>query len=145
MPQIRVEPLGINLNVTETEVLLRSLKRAKVELDAVCGGQGTCGTCALQIFEGQAALSPMKPLEATTLQNTRKDPEKYRLTCQTNVIRDGAVCYLNNKAAKKLNQIFERLKDRRAPQNIIHPISGELLVAQNGIITQDILEKLLSR
>lgn len=144
MPRIRLEPLGITLNVTEAEVLLLALKRAKVELDAVCEGQGTCGTCALQLFEGGAALSPMNPLERTTLKNTRKDLERYRLTCQTHVLEDGVVFYLNNKAAKKLIQIWERLKNRRAPQDILHPTTGELLVKKDGIITQAILERLLS-
>lgn len=144
MPRIRLEPLGINLNVTEAEVLLQALKRAKVEMDAVCEGKGICGTCALQIFEGEAALTPMKTLEMATLKNVRKDPEKYRLTCQTHVLEDGVVFHLNNRAAKKLIQIFERLKDRRAPKNIIHPVTGEVLVEQDGIITQAILEQLLS-
>jgi ferredoxin len=145
MPQIKLEPLGINLSVSEAEELLLALQRAKVQLDAVCGGQGTCGTCAVQLFEGEVALSPMQSLELTTLKNTRKDPTRYRLSCQTHVIEDGVVFYLSNKATKKLTQIFERLKDRRAPENIIHPLTGELLVEQGGIITQPILEQLLSR
>lgn len=144
MPKVRLEPLGINLSVTEAEVLLRSLQRAKVELDAVCGGQGTCGTCVLHLVEGKTALSPLNPQEQITLKNLRKDPHQYRLTCQTQVLDDGVVFYLNNKAAKKLNQIFARLKDRRAPKDIVHPITGELLLPQGGIITQTILERLLS-
>lgn len=144
MPIIRLEPLGININVTEPEKLLEVLKRAKVELDSVCGGKGTCGTCAVQVLKGMPALSPIESQEITTLKNIRKEPEHYRLTCQTHVLEDGVVFYLNNKNARKLIQIFERLKNRRAPRNIIHPVTGKLLLHENEIITQDILEQLLS-
>ena len=144
MPQIKLEPLGLNLQVTETEGLLLAFKRAKVDLAAACGGQGTCGTCAIKILKAGSALSPMQTQELKTLQNVHKDPNQYRLSCQTNVIEDGVVFQLNHKAARKLAQIFERLKNRRAPRNIVHPGTGKILVEKDGIITQEILEQLLS-
>ena len=144
MPQIKLEPLGLNLQVAEAEGLLRAFQRAKVDLDAACGGQGTCGTCAIKILKAGTALSPMQIQELTTLQNARKDPQHYRLSCQTYAIDDGVVFQLNHKAARKLVQIFERLKNRRAPRNIVHPGTGEILVERDGIITQEILERLLS-
>lgn len=144
MPRIKLEPLGIYLNVTDKEVLLRSLQRGKVDLLAVCKGEGTCGTCALQVFQGGSALSKMESLEQATLKSIRKDPSQYRLTCQTCVLGEGIVFYLDNRAAKKLTQIMDRLKDRLAPRNIYHPTTGELLVKEGGMITQSILEKLLS-
>lgn len=144
MPRIKLEPLGIYINVSPKSELWRSLKHAKVELAAICGGQGTCGTCALRIFDGANSLSPMQTLEQITLRNTRKDISLYRLTCQASVIEDGVVFYLDNKTDKKLVQIFERLKNRLAPRNIYHPISGALLVQEGNLITQEILERLLS-
>ncbi len=144
MPRIKLEPLGISINVSAKNRLWRSLKHAKVELAATCGGQGTCGTCALRVFDGASSLSPMQNLEQVTLKNTRKDISLYRLTCQTSVVGDGVVFYLDNKADKKLAQIFARLKNRLAPLNIYHPITGALLVQEGNLITQEILEKLLS-
>jgi len=144
MPRIKLEPLGISINISANSELWRSLKHAKVELAAICGGQGTCGTCALRVFEGSSSLSPMQNLEQITLKNIRKDLSLYRLTCQTSVVGDGVVFYLDNKADKKLAQIFSRLKNKLAPRNIYHPISGNLLVQEGSLITQDILEKLLS-
>ncbi|BBC23832.1 2Fe-2S iron-sulfur cluster-binding protein [Pseudanabaena sp. ABRG5-3] len=144
MPRIKLEPLGITINVSAKNGLWRSLKHAKVELAATCGGQGTCGTCALRVFDGASSLSPMKTLEQVTLKNTRKDISLYRLTCQASVIEDGVVFHLDNKADKKLVQIFARLKNRLAPRNIYHPLTGELLVQEGALITQEILESLLS-
>ena len=144
MPRIRLEPLGITINVSAKNALWRSLKHAKVELAATCGGQGTCGTCALRVFDGATRLSSMQKLEQVTLQNTRRDTSLYRLTCQTSVLEDGVVFYLDNKADKKLIQIFERLKNRLAPRTIYHPITNELLVREGDLITQETLERLLS-
>jgi len=144
MPKIKVEPLGLSLNVTQTEGLLKAFKRAKVDLVASCGGQGNCGTCAVKISERGAALTPMQADELSTLQNSRKDPTQYRLSCQTYVLEDGAVFQLNAKESRKLNQILERLKNRRAPHDITHPVTRKLLVKKDGIITQSILECLLS-
>ena len=86
----------------------------------------------------------MQPLEQVTLKNTRRDLSLYRLTWQASVLEDGVVFYLDNKADKKLAQIFERLKNRIAPCNIYHPITNELLVQEGNLITQEILERLLS-
>ncbi len=144
MTRIKLEPLGITINVSAKDRLWRSLKHAKVELVATCNGQGTCGTCALRVFDGASSLSPMEPLEQVTLKNTRRDLSLYRLTCQASVLADGVVFYLDNKADKKLAQIFARLKNRLAPRNIYHPITGELLVQEGNLITQEILERLLS-
>jgi len=144
MPRIRLEPLGITINVSTENALWRSLKHAKVELAATCGGQGTCGTCALRVFDGASSLSPMQTLEQVTLKNTRRDLSLYRLTCQASVVEDGVVFYLDNKTDKKLVQIFERLKNRLAPRTIHHPITNELLVQEGNLITQEILERLLS-
>ena len=145
MPRIKLEPLGITINVSATDSLWRSLKHAKVELIATCAGQGTCGTCALRVFEGASNLSPMQNLEQITLKNTRRDLSQYRLTCQTSVLEDGVVFYLDNKADKKLAQIFARLKNHLAPRNIYHPLTGKLLVQEGNMITQEALERLLSK
>ncbi|ELS32216.1 MULTISPECIES: 2Fe-2S iron-sulfur cluster-binding protein [Pseudanabaena] len=144
MPCIKLEPLGITINVSAKDKLWRSLKHAKVELAATCQGQGICGTCALRVFDGASSLSPMENLEQATLKNVRRDIALYRLTCQTSVLEDGVVFYLDNKADKKLAQIFERLKNRLAPRDIHHPITSELLVQEGNLITQEILERLLS-
>jgi ferredoxin len=144
MPRIKLEPLGITINVSAKNALWRSLKHAKVELAVVCGGQGTCGTCALRVFDGANKLSPMQTLEQITLTNTRRDLSLYRLTCQASILDDGVVFYLDNKTDKKLVQIFERLKNRLAPRTIYHPLTSELLVQEGKLITQEILERLLS-
>ena len=45
-----------------------------------CGGYGQCGTCIVEIVEGQENLSERTEVENRKL---RKKPENYRLACQT--------------------------------------------------------------
>lgn len=144
MPFVKLEPLGLRINVSAKSSLWRSLKHAKVDIAATCGGQGTCGTCALRVVEGAEYLTPIQSLERRTLKNTNKDPFLYRLTCQASALESGVVFHLDKNAEKKLNQILVRLKNRLAPRDIHHPLSGDLLVSEGKLITQEILEKLLS-
>ncbi len=144
MPLVKLEPLGLRINVSLKSSLWRSLKHAKVDIAATCGGQGTCGTCALRVIEGAEHLSPIQSLERRTLKNTNKDPIIYRLTCQASALESGVVFHLDKNAEKKLTQILGRLKNRLAPRDIHHPVTGDLLVQEGKLITQEILERLLS-
>lgn len=45
-----------------------------------CGGYGQCGTCIVEIVEGEENLSPRTEVENRKL---KKKPNNYRLACQT--------------------------------------------------------------
>jgi ferredoxin len=45
-----------------------------------CGGYGQCGTCIVEIVEGEENLSPRTDVENRKL---KKKPSNYRLACQT--------------------------------------------------------------
>ncbi|CAM6097750.1 unnamed protein product [Calypogeia fissa] len=45
-----------------------------------CGGGGSCGTCIVEILEGQELLSERTDVEYNYL---KKNPESWRLACQT--------------------------------------------------------------
>jgi ferredoxin len=47
-----------------------------------CGGYGQCGTCVVEIVEGEENLSPRTKVEERKL---RKRPENCRLACQVMV------------------------------------------------------------
>ncbi|MEM8641131.1 MAG: 2Fe-2S iron-sulfur cluster-binding protein [Cyanobacteria bacterium P01_G01_bin.54] len=149
MPQIKLEPLGLSLYLSDRKdqsqaSLLPVLQRAKVELAAVCGGKGTCGTCALRVFAGADSLSPMENLEQKTLKNTRKDVACDRLMCQTQLLQEDVVLYLDTPAQKKLLQVLQRLENRISPRNLHNPITGTLLVPSGQKITREALGHLLS-
>jgi ferredoxin len=45
-----------------------------------CGGYGQCGTCVVEVLEGEENLSPRTEVENRKL---KKKPDTYRLACQT--------------------------------------------------------------
>jgi uncharacterized 2Fe-2S/4Fe-4S cluster protein (DUF4445 family) len=57
-----------------------------VRVSQVCGGDGACGTCRIEVVEGWSHLTPPTPDE------TYKELEEpYRLSCQARLIGDVVV------------------------------------------------------
>jgi len=54
---IDLQPIGRRVPVQAGETLLQAAQSAGVELQAVCGGNGTCGHCRIRLVAGQ--LSPL--------------------------------------------------------------------------------------
>jgi len=54
-----------------------------VQISHVCGGDGACGTCRIEVMEGWSYLTPPTPDE------TYKEIEPpYRLSCQSKLLGD---------------------------------------------------------
>jgi len=49
MPKITFTPANITVEVEMNTPLLDAAKFAKIEIDAPCGGKGTCGKCIVKI------------------------------------------------------------------------------------------------
>ncbi len=77
--EINFQPIGRRANVDADQTLLEAAQSAGVELLAVCGGTGTCGTCRVRLTEG--ALTPVTASDEFELgaENLRAG---YRLACQ---------------------------------------------------------------
>jgi len=78
--QIDFEPVGRRGNCTTGQSLLAIARQLGVELISICGGEGTCGRCKVQILNGK--VSPITSTEREVL--TADELQKgYRLACQT--------------------------------------------------------------
>ncbi len=65
------------------DTLLRCALALDVKISRVCGGDGACGTCRIEIIEGWDQLTSPTPDE------TYKEMEPpYRLSCQSKLIGD---------------------------------------------------------
>ncbi len=53
MPTITFQPHGVTVDVPTGTELLDAARLAGIEIDAPCGGQGTCGGCAVRIVSGR--------------------------------------------------------------------------------------------
>jgi ferredoxin, 2Fe-2S len=95
--RVRVEPLGVDLDVAPGETIFGAAHRLGYAWPTVCGGVASCRVCYLEVVEGADCLSEMSELERRALAETfggnEHDGKPVRLTCQTELIADGAVVY----------------------------------------------------
>ncbi|MHC4422594.1 MAG: 2Fe-2S iron-sulfur cluster-binding protein, partial [Planctomycetota bacterium] len=61
MPTVEFLPFGLCAEVSPGTELLEAARRAGVELDAFCGGQGTCGTCLVRVATGRVDMDASVP------------------------------------------------------------------------------------
>ena len=83
MPIVTFADAGKSGEFAEGRRLLDCANELGVRISQVCGGDGACGTCRVEVVEGWEHLSPPTPDE------TYKELEPpYRLSCQARVLGD---------------------------------------------------------
>ncbi len=83
--EVVLQPIGRRIEVPAGTNLLDAARLAGVELVAICGGEGTCGTCRVHSVSGQ--LSPRTLTEAAELSDDDLAAGD-RLACQAEVLSD---------------------------------------------------------
>jgi uncharacterized 2Fe-2S/4Fe-4S cluster protein (DUF4445 family) len=86
--QVILEPMGSRLRVKPGLSLLECAQLAGVEINAVCGGNGTCGMCKVIALQGQ--FSPLDQTERDLLEPAELG-QGVRLACQARVTSDALV------------------------------------------------------
>jgi uncharacterized 2Fe-2S/4Fe-4S cluster protein (DUF4445 family) len=76
---VDLEPVGRRIQIRAGASLLEAAQAAGVELVAVCGGSGSCGTCRVRLMSG--ALSVLTLVEEAELSQEELSAG-YRLACQ---------------------------------------------------------------
>ena len=93
---VRVEPVGIELDVAPGETVMAAAVRSGYRWPTVCGGLAECGVCVLRVVS-PVPLPPPSELEAARLAavpERRLDPSaEWRLACQLRVEREGLVVH----------------------------------------------------
>lgn len=93
MPQVRIEPSGIEFDAREGETLMDAAHEAGYYWPTTCGGQAICTTCACVIVEGADGVDAMGRAERAALEEGRgaMGPARFRLGCQAHVYGDVVV------------------------------------------------------
>ncbi len=75
------QPYGVKVEVASGTRILDAAAAAQVNINSLCGGEGVCGKCRVQILRGQA------PPNAHSIRFLSKEEvqEGFVLACQTNV------------------------------------------------------------
>ena len=83
MPRVTFADEGKAAEFPPGKTLLSCAVDMDVRVSHVCGGDGACGTCRIEVVHGWDSLSPPTPDE------TYKEIESpYRLSCQSKLMGD---------------------------------------------------------
>jgi len=81
--EVILQPIGRRITVPSGLSVLDAARLAGVELVAICGGEGICGTCRVRVTEG--SVSPLNLNEEGELSD--EDIKKgFRLACQAQIL-----------------------------------------------------------
>lgn len=142
MKQIKLQPLNKEVEVATHGTLLRVLLEQEMNVLQACGGQGRCATCHVYIQSGMNCLSACSPQELLTLGFIATSRPNSRLACQARVLQNGVVVEVPRGMYVGSLGELKNLIGRRAQQNLIHPLTGEILVEEGKLILRSALEKM---
>lgn len=139
---IKLDPLGTETAIKTNDNLLSGLLKNELNVMQECGGRGMCSTCHIYVKEGMDSLSPLNRREKRTLEVITTCKMNSRLACQARVIGEGVVVELPSGMYLSQIEDVESLIGRRAQQDILHPISGKILVEEGKLITRSMITQL---
>ncbi len=141
MKKISIEPLGESALVTTGTPLLAALLAKELNVKMSCGGKGICSTCHVRVSEGMDQLSPIGTNERRTLSLVADSTPESRLACQTSVYGDGVTVRVpEGMYIEKADDLLSLL-GTLALENILHPITGAVLIPKSKFITRTLLEQ----
>ncbi|MGJ3247875.1 MAG: 2Fe-2S iron-sulfur cluster-binding protein [Elainellaceae cyanobacterium] len=139
---IRLEPIGQQSSIETNGNLLSVLINKDLDVLKECGGRGMCATCHVYVNEGMSSLSTISRREQRTLEVITSCKPNSRLACQSRVLGEGIVVELPPGMYVNSLQDIEALIGRRADQDMLHPITGQVLVEASKLITRSTLKQL---
>ena len=82
---VTLEPVGRRVQVVANTTILGASQQAGIEINAVCGGEGSCGMCKVRPISGD--FSPLCDDEIDQLHKTEIN-SGLRLACSTQILSD---------------------------------------------------------
>ncbi|MDX2230120.1 MAG: 2Fe-2S iron-sulfur cluster-binding protein [Leptolyngbyaceae cyanobacterium bins.349] len=139
---VRLEPIAQETAVETNGNLLSVLINKDLDVLKECGGRGMCATCHVYVRDGMEALSPVNRREQRTLEVITTCKPNSRLACQARVLQSGVVVEL--PPGMYINSIkdIEALIGRRAEQDLLHPLTGQVLVEAGKLITRSMMKQI---
>lgn len=139
---VKLDPLSVEVSIQTNDNLLSALLKKELHVLKECGGRGMCSTCHVFVKEGMDSLSPLNRREQRTLEVITTANQFSRLACQARVLGQGVILEL--PSGMYLDEIddIEALIGRRAEQDILHPITGKVLVQEGKLITRTMISQL---
>ncbi|MGE5659848.1 MAG: 2Fe-2S iron-sulfur cluster-binding protein [Actinomycetota bacterium] len=139
---IKLEPIAEEMAVQTNSNILSALLSKDLHVLKECGGRGMCATCHVYIRDGVESLSGMTRREQRTLEVITSAKPNSRLACQAHIVGEGVVVELPSGMYIDAIENVEALIGRRAEQDLLHPITGQVVVESGKLITRSIINQL---
>lgn len=140
--KVRLEPIAQESTVETNGNLLSVLLHQELSVLKECGGRGMCATCHIYVNDGMGSLTPISRREQRTLSIITSCKGTSRLACQARVMGNGVVVELPPGMYVNSIQDIESLIGRRAEQDLLHPLTGKVLVEQGKLITRSMMRQI---
>lgn len=141
MKKIALEPLGDSALVATGAPVLSALLAKDLKVLMSCGGKGICSTCHVRVCDGMDQLSPIGAKERRTLALVADASPESRLACQATVYGDGVTVTVPAGMYIERAEDLLGLLGTRAPENVLHPVNGAVLIPKGKLITRTLLEQ----
>lgn len=142
MKTISLLPVNKKPQIHTNDRILDALLAEQIDVLMACGGRGRCATCHVYVEGGADCLTPMTPREEKTLGRVSQRGQSSRLACQARVVKEGVKVRLPQGMYVDQSTNVEALIGKRAQSNILHPITGEVLVEEGKLVTRTFIMKL---
>lgn len=139
---VKLDPINQEISIQTNDNLLSALLTNELNVLKECGGRGMCSTCHVFIKEGMDSLSPVNRRELRTLEVITTANKFSRLACQARVINEGVVVEVPSGMYVSQIDNIEDLIGRRAEENILHPLTGAVLVEAGKLVTRSMISQL---
>ena len=139
---IKLDPINVEVSIQTNDNLLSALLKKDLSVMKECGGRGMCATCHVYITEGMESLSPVNRRELRSLEVITTCTKFSRLACQARVLGEGVTVEVPSGMYISEIDNIEDLIGRRAEDNILHPITGTVLVETGKLITRSMITQL---
>ena len=139
---IKLDPINVEVSIQTNDNLLSALLKKDLSVMKECGGRGMCATCHVYITQGMESLSPVNRRELRSLEVITTCTKFSRLACQARVLGEWIVVEVPSGMYISEIDNIEDLIGRRAEDNILHPITGTVLVEKDKLITRSMITQL---
>lgn len=139
---VKLDPMNQDVAIQTNDNLLSGLLAKDLNVWKECGGRGMCSTCHVFIKEGMESLSPINRREMRTMEVITTANKFSRLACQARVMGEGIVVEVPSGMYISEIEDIEDLIGRRAEDNILHPITGQILVEAGKLVTRSMITQL---
>jgi ferredoxin len=139
---VKLDPIDQEVSIQTNDNLLSALLKNELKVLKECGGRGMCSTCHVYITQGMDSLSPLNRREQRTLEVITTSGKYSRLACQARVMGQGVVVEVPSGMYISSIDNIDDLIGRRAEEDILHPLTGQVLVEKDKLITRSMITKL---